>query len=395
VFYDACNDPDGSGVHLILDWKDNPEHGRHAYMVNKGYVAAIRPEDQGAVNEYHKNHPDVLKKLERKGHQVEGKIRSPWYDSRCLRKGATPRLIARELDRDPRGAVGKVFESDLLDKMKRLCCKPPVWQGVAVFDDETLELKGLLTQKDGPLKLWFKPGADYSPPLGPFTVGCDIAIGSSGPYASNSVASGIDDRTGEQVLEYAVKGVPSIKFARAVVGLCKWLRNAYLGWEDSGMAGPFAKEIVEVICYGKVYYRPVNEIGSHRKTRKAGWWNGSDDDKGDLFEKLALAFEGGRYIPRSEDLIRECGEYEWENGKIIHRPTKNHGATEKAHGDRCIATGVAYLLYSETTESESTEYTVRPQKAAYGSFAWREERERATIADSDSPDFCISNLLLN
>jgi len=68
-------------------------------------------------------------------------------------------------------------------------------------------------------------------------------------------------------------------------------RGAYLGWEDSGMAGPFAKEIIEVICYGKVYYRPVPEVGSHRKGRKAGWWNGSDDDKGDLFEKLALAME--------------------------------------------------------------------------------------------------------
>lgn len=396
MFYEACNDPDTNGLHLILDWKDNPEHGKHAYIVNNGHAAAVKWEDQDVVNAYHKADPQLLKKLERKGYQVEGKIRSPWYDMRCLRKGATPRLIARELDRDPRGAVGKVFESDLLDRMKRTCCKDPLWQGVAIFDDETLSLKGLLTQKDGPLKLWFRPGPDNSPPLGPFTVGCDIAIGSSGAYSSNSVASVIDDRTGEQVAEYTIKGVPSIKFGRTVVGLCKWLRNAYLGWEDSGMAGPFAKEIVENICYGRVYYRPVNEIGSHRKTRKAGWWNGSDDDKGDLFEKLALAMEDGRYVPRSEDLVRECGEYEWENGKIIHRPTKNHGATEKAHGDRCIASGVAFLLYSETvdTSDESDSGQVRHVTVPYGSWAWREQREKSSQADFDSPEFGIRDLLI-
>ena len=103
-----------------------------------------------------------------------------------------------------------------------------------------------------------------------------VSMGSSGAYASNSVASGIDDRTGEQVLEYTVRGMPTIKFARNVVGLATWLRNAFLGREDSGVAGPFGKEILEVLYYGNVYFRHVNEIGSQKKTRKAGWWNGRD-----------------------------------------------------------------------------------------------------------------------
>ena len=41
---------------------------------------------------------------------------------------------------------------------------------------------------------------------------------------------------------------------------------------------------------------------------------------------MALAMETGSYIIRSEELIRECGEYEWDSGKIIHQPTKNKGA---------------------------------------------------------------------
>lgn len=343
VFHEACEDPDHSGLHLILDWKDNPIHAKHSYVVRDGRPEARKAEDQGAVNDYHAENPDLRKRLERKGYKYEVVVRSPWYDMRCLRPTATPRLIASQLDRDPRGAVGKIFPSDLLDRVKRDKCKPPVWQGTPVFDSETLALNGLITRDDGPLKLWFRPGPDFSCPLGPFTLGCDIAVGSDGAYSSNSVVSGIDNRTGEQVVEYTVRGMPSIKFARNAVGLALWLRKALLGWEDSGMAGPFAKEIMEVRYYWNVYYRDVAEIGQKKKTKKSGWWNGKDEHKADLFEKMALGMETGAYTVRSVDLIRECGEYEWDKGKIVHQPTKNRGATEKAHGDRCFVKGTMVL----------------------------------------------------
>ena len=393
VFHEACEDQDHDGLHLILDWKDNPIHARHSYIVQNGQPVARKPEDQGAVDEYHSGRPDLQKRLERKGYKYDGVVRSPWYDMRCLRPTATPRLIASQLDRDPRGAVGKVFPSDLLDRTKREKCKRPVWQGTPVFDSETLLLKGLIPRGDGPLKLWFKPGPDLSCPLGPFSVGCDIAIGSDGAYSSNSVASGIDDRTGEQAVEYTIRGMPMIKFARNVVGLCRWLRRAFLGWEDSGMVAPFAKEILEVLYYPNVYYRDVPEIGTKRKTRKAGWWNGKDEHKADLFEQMALGMETGAYTVRSEDLIRECGEYEWEKGKIIHQPTKNKGATEKAHGDRTIAGGVAWLLYLEGRDGirlDTNEET--GETPEYGSFLWCEQQERPRV-DPDSPDFGLRDVV--
>ena len=392
VFYETATDPDNPRVYT-LDWKENPEHSKLAYITQDGVAKAVRPDDQAAVEEYIASHQRELRSIERRGHKMEGKVRSPWYNSHCLLPGGTTRFIARELDMDPRGAVGKVFPTDLLDRVKRDVCKPPVWQGTPVFDSESLALKGMVTRNDGPLKLWFRPGPDHSCPLGPFTVGCDIAMGSDGAYSSNSVASGIDDRTGEQVLEYTIKGMPSIKFARNVVGLCRWLRGAFLGWEDSGMAGPFAKEILEVLYYGNVYYRDVEAIGQKTKTRKAGWWNGKDEHKADLFEKMALAMETGVYIIRSEDLIRECGEYEWEKGKIIHQPTKNKGATEKAHGDRCIASGVAYLAYSERIEGNAIDTgEENAQTPEYGSFLWRERRERRRV-DSGSPEFGLKDVV--
>jgi hypothetical protein len=281
------------------------------------------------------------------------------------------------LDRDPRGAVGKVFPTDLLDRVKRKSCKTPLWIGQPVFDSEDLKLTGMIRREDGPLKLWFRPGIDNGPPLGPFTVGCDMAVGSDGAYSSNSVANILDDRTGEQVGEFTIKGMPLIKFARVVVGLCRWLRNARLGWEDSGMSAPFAKEIMEVIYYGNVFYREVKEIGSRRKSRKAGWSNRNSEDKADLFEKMALAMETGTLTVRSEELVKECGEYEWENGKIIHAPTKNRKAVETNHGDRCISMGVAWLVFSSeefTGKIDTGEET--GETPEYGSFLWREEQEQ-------------------
>ena len=393
VFHQACEDPDHSGIHLILDWKDNPIHAKDSYVVRDGRPEARKAEDQGAVDDYHAANPDLQRRLERKGFKWAGVVRSPWYDMRCLRPTSTPRLIASQLDRDPRGAVGKVFPTDLLDRVKGEECKSPVWQGVPVFDSETLGLKGLITRDDGPLKLWFRPGPDNSCPLGPFVIGCDIAIGSDGAYSSNSVASGIDERTGEQILEYTIKGMPMIKFARVVVGLSRWLRRAFLGWEDSGMVGPFAKEIMEVLYYGNVYYRDVPAIGKKTKTRKAGWWNGKDEDKADLFEKMTLAMETGGYTIRSEELIRECGEYEWDRGKIIHQPTKNRGATEKAHGDRCIAAGVAWLLYSEKVAGISLDKSEESgQTPEYGSFLWCERQERPRV-DPGRPEFGLREVV--
>jgi hypothetical protein len=393
VFYESAMDPENRRV-IRLDWKDNPDHSRNAYVLKDGEAKAIRPEEAHAVKDYIASHGRELKSIERRGHRMDGKVRSPWYDAHCLLPGGTPRFIARELDMDPRGAVGKLFDSNLLDVVKQRDCRAPVWQGKPVFDAETLKLTGLLTRADGPLKLWFKPGADNSPPLGPFSVGCDIAMGSDGAYSSNSVASIIDDRTGEQVGEYTIMGMQSIVFARNVIGLCQWLRNAKLGWEDSGVSGPFAKEVMETRCYGNVYFREVAEIGSRKKTRKAGWRNGKDEDKADLFEKLALAMESKRIVVRSEDVVRECSEYEWEKGKIIHRPTKNIDQSEKAHGDRVIGLGVAYLVYSEDLRTDRIDTdAVSGETPEYGSWLWREQQEHQRV-NSDSPEYSIRDVML-
>jgi hypothetical protein len=391
VFYESATDTDNPKVYS-LDWKDNPEHARLAYVKQDGAVKAINPDEQEEVEKYIKSHERELRTIERKGHKIEGKVRSPWYDSHCLVPGSTPRYIARELDMDARGSAGKVFTTDLLDRMKRENSKKPVWRGKPVFDSETLELKGLIPDENGPLSLWFKPGIDNRPTLGPFTIACDIASGGVGAFASNSVASGIDNRTGEQVLEYTVKGLEPRPFARIVVGLCLWMRNALLGWEDSGVSGGFAKEVREVCYYGNIFYRDVDQLGSQTKSRKAGF-PCRDADKADMFEQFALAMESGEYTPRSEEMLVECGEYEWENGRIIHAPTKNKGATEKNHGDRAISAAGAWLVFSTDNPGKKIDSDVETgQTPEYGSYLWRERQERRSV-DIGSPMYSIRDVL--
>jgi hypothetical protein len=391
VFYESANDPDNPRVYK-LSWKDNPEHSKNMYNVIEGVAKAIRPEEQEAVDEYVASHQKEIRSIDRRGHKIEGVIQSPWYNAHRLLPGATPRYIARELDMDARGAVGKVFSSDLLDRMKREHCRKPVWQGTPVFDSESGKLTGLIPRDDGPLKLWFKPGIDNSPPLGPFTAGCDIASGGVGAYSSNSVMSVLDDRTGEQVAEYAIKGLEPRPFARRAVGLAMWLRNALLGWEDSGVSGGFAKEVMEVMYYGNVYFRDVTQLGSQKKSRKPGW-PCRDADKADMFELMALAMENGTYVPRSEEMIVELSEYEWEGAKIVHAPTKNKGATEKNHGDRGISGAGVWMIYSKDNLQNKVDSSSEiGQNPEYGSFLWRERQEQKKLR-TDRPVFGIRDLI--
>ena len=280
--------------------------------------------------------------------------------------------------------------------MKDEECKQPIFEGNFVYDPETLEFKGLIASENGPLKLWFKPSVDHLPPFGLYAIGCDIATGGTGDFSSNSVACGVNVSTGEQVMEYAVMGMLSPKFGRAAVALAKWLQKAYLGWEASGMSSPFATEVIEKAEYENIYYREVTGVGNREKTKKPGWWNGSDDDKGRLFEEMCLDMEEGRFIPRSKELIGECGEYEWEKGKIVHRPARRSEEIGKAHGDRCIAAGVVSMLLRDRPAGAFALMEEEQRDPPYGSMAWRLNQpalgEDSSIRRSD-PRFGVADLL--
>jgi hypothetical protein len=179
-----------------------------------------------------------------------------------------------------------------------------------------------------------------------YAIGADIAMGGTGAQASNSTLCGISRFTGHQVMSYAVKGVRAYDFAKIMAAVARWMRNAYLGWEATGPGESIIeKEILGPhIGYYNVYFRTVRMMGG-KKEKKPGWLNKNQSAKRDLFEAMELAFAGDKFIPRDEEMIVECGEYEIDQkGDVIHAPTKIKKDSQGAHGDRCIAAGVVWIM---------------------------------------------------
>ena len=340
VYYDMVFG-DAAGPKVVLAWEDNPTQNRLAYRIlGEGAAFPLRMEEAAEVAKYVakiKGNGDFAK-LKRRGFIKEGRVRSPWYDRQCLRKGATPRGIAQELDRYPRGTVGKVFNTEVLDRMTKQKVKPPVWEGRPVVHDGELRL---VQQDDGPLKLWFKPGLDDKAPRGKYVVGADVGTGAGnserGLNSNSSLVAG-NCQTGEQVLEYADPSISETRFARLAVAVCRWLDEALLNWEVQGPTGKrFGTEVLKEIGYTNIWMRTKEDKWTHEKTQKAGWANTQTRDKVDLFEDWWVAMDDDIFTPRSADLIKECGGWEWDEknpGKLIYRGT--------GHGDRAIAGGVCW-----------------------------------------------------
>lgn len=298
---------------------------------------------------------------------MEGLVRSPWYDQQCLRPGATPRSIARELDRNPRGSASKVFDTFVLDMAARELCKPPLHRGRAALDLESFKVARFIETDSGELSLWCDLGVDGGPPPGKYIVACDIAVGSTGEYSSNSVAHILNAITGEQVGEWASRGIDVKRFARIACSLSKWFHNALLNWEANGAGVGFTEVVMDEVGYENIYYREVNIEGLHRKTKRPGYWTQKEDVKLALFESLSIAISDGGFIPRSADMIGECGQYEFKNGRIVFVPkAKNPNGDGFVHGDRAMAAAIAYATLPDidVTNTPDDDDEVEPSKIA-------------------------------
>ena len=108
---------------------------------------------------------------------------------------------------------------------------------------------------------------------------------------------------------------------------------------------------------------------------------------------MALAMEQGKFTPRSEEMIVECSEYEYDGGSIIHTPSKNKGATEKNHADRAISAAGAWLVYNTDHIADKLDTSEETgETPEYGSFLWREHQERRGVT-SGSPAYGIRDII--
>lgn len=354
---------------IRIHWSENPMHGRGKYRIlDDGEIELLDPGYDYEGYEFVREP------------KIGGRLRSPWYDEECLRPGATPQAIAKELDINYGSAAYKFFgELALPLRWSREKLGPPK-RGRFTIDDEAL--MAAWEPGRGNWKMWLNLDSRGAPPASQYVVGCDIAAGNATDFSSNSAVVVFDRNTGLEVLEYAYYGILPSDFAELVVSVCHWLgwgsnnTHPYLIWDANGqVASGFTTYMLA--GKGKDYY-PMYRRGphSHKRIRSKKYtdipgWLGNTAE-------LLPWFRDGLFSQRitvSEDIIRECNGWEFTKGKAVYVPsvkTQAEDAMGDAHGDLVTAATLAYRCFKEIG---SYEQEIKKKAPPEGSIAWYEQRE--------------------
>tara|TARA_R110000824_G_scaffold32222_1_gene104179 strand:+ start:947 stop:2782 length:1836 start_codon:yes stop_codon:yes gene_type:complete len=369
AYYDVMHTPSNM-VRVVMDWKMHPDRRIGMYTTEEGELKLVDPEYP---------HPEGYKFV------LDGKERSPYYDTECNRPGATAQSIAQELDRDYGGSEYQIFGKELYENARE-GLKVPYQQGIFRYIPETYECD-FSTSEDGPLHLWcHRDGRGRPVPTGEYVIGVDVSAGLGGSYTSNSVAVVADAVTGEQVAEYVTNTTPPGDFAELVVSMSKWFRNAYLVWESNGPPGmAFTRRVLDT-TYPNIYFRQMDARAWRKKTRNPGWYS-NEKNKLALLSDFATSVKSGEYCIRSRLLIEECRQYIYKDGKVVHSRsvrTRDDSSKGQAHGDRVIAAALAWHGIKDRPATAKTEETFT-EEIPSGSMAWRflEAEDRLAMQQND------------
>jgi hypothetical protein len=331
-------------IKLTLAWEDNPTKNRGLYRLVNGTPVAADPVSNPLPENYNPPSPEILelfKQLRANGFRLENRLRSPWYDSECNRTSANPYNIAQELDRDYGGSLYRIFTEDFTSQARE-SIRNPFSRATVMYDDSLTP--AVNRASDGNLLLWMALDAYGRPPKHPYIIGVDVCTGLGGSYTSNSAIEIIDALTMEQVGELTSNIIAPDNFADLTVAICNWLGNAYLAWERNGPGSAYTARIKE-IGYPNVYLRTkLFDKRRRKKIKEPGWWTDTKS-KEVLFSEMKRAIATGELKLRSEDLVKECGQY-IRIGKAIEHVSNARDKTGgpdsgENHGDRVIAMGIA------------------------------------------------------
>lgn len=313
---------------------------------------------------------------------LDGKLRSPWYDSQCARC-ASPQEIAQELDIDFLGSSYQFFDPEFINKLIAEYCRPPLLKGRLDFDPVTLEPRGFVPDPKGPLELWFDLRGSGSLLTDrqffgdkKFATGTDVSHGTG---ASNSDTAVVDLTTGRKVANWRDPNTMPDDCADISIALAKWFNNAFMIWDASGSAGKRFTDRLIKQKYTRIYYRTSEHRMRPRISDQPGYYL-NPEDRAVLLGEYRTKLAEREYINQSEPGMRECLEFIVQpGGKAEHSRSANSqdptGARE-AHGDEVIADALA----SRALSLKRIEPVPVEKDPPWMSPAWRlreEERERA------------------
>jgi hypothetical protein len=347
---------------LRLHWSSHPEKNKGLYQFNL--------ETQQV---------DILDKKYRYPHDFEfvmdGKLRSPWYDAECRRRGSA-RAIAMDLDINPRGSMAQFFDPVVIQELVRAYARPPFWEGDLVYDKETGKPIKLEKRLGGPIKLWCHLDHEGKPPADIYGMGGDISTGSGATPSCLTIAN----KRGEKVLEYANAHIDPKDLAPFALALC-WLfgdgqgQGAKFAWELPGPGITFGKRVIE-LGYRNVYYRTNEQKLYDAPTDTPGWF-ATTDNKRALLEEYRSALGTRQYLNRSEWALDTCLAFQYTSkGTIEHggeASVDDPTGARVNHGDVTISDALSWkMIKNQWAPEKKKEET----KVPVLSLAWRREYHR-------------------
>jgi len=366
---------------IRLHWSQHPEKSKGLYTTESEKVKLLDDfTGPVLVREKGEKATRMVKFPEEYPFRLDGKTRSPWYDSECARC-VNEMEIAQELDIDFLGSEYQFFDAATIEALRKKYCRKAELVGDLEIDPETCYPKRFVENPKGKLALWLTlDGAGRVALDRRFVLGCDISAGTG---ASNSVSCVVDKATGEKVAVWKDSNTLPHPFARLTVALAKFFNSAMVVPDRSGPTGEVAVKEMVSRGYGQLYYsRNEKKVGRDVTDKPGVFLN--PQARSTLLEDYRDALGNHRYINRSETGMTECLQFiRKPDGTIEHSAavsSQDPSGARTAHGDEVIADALACLGLTDTQGERRQEEPEIP----VGCLAWR--RAMKELRDREPAD---------
>lgn len=370
---------------IRVHWSDWPQKARGLYTYQNGervhlddYRGPVEMLDRKTGKVVEVLYPDEYTQF-----VADGKIRSPYYDNECIRDPIEAHIRA-ELDIDYLATGANCFDVGKLETMQQEFCMSPMARYRFLYDGDPPEHRGLHTDPNGTLSIWFDLVGNNKPPPSLYAIACDIGTGTG---VTPSAAAIFDRRTRTKVGMLVTSYLRPEAFAECCVAMCKWFSDstgnpALLGWEANGPGVQFGARVMEV-GFGNIYYRTVSDVDDERKkvSRRPGWWS-TTKSKAALLGEWMRAMVAGELTDRDWATLEEAKAYIYgPSGQMVHSAcltiTDSSGASEN-HGDRVIASAVGWKLLQEFGTTEKNDPMAR-REVPQNSYQGRSEQYKRNL----------------
>lgn len=362
---------------IFMHWSEHPTKRVGLYKMVAG-VKVILGNDYSWKTDYDFDSLEF--------YDPESKPRSDWYDGECLRAGS-PKEIAQELDIDFLGSSERFADPVVMMRVKQEFCMAPYHMGELFVDPENFNAVWHEQPAIGRFELYFAP-IDGAPPMGEYSVGCDIAAGTGGAFSSESGIVVWNKRTKEQVALFASSRIKPEKFGIFAVGVCRWFHGAIMVPEVNGPLGTTFINTVREAGYTNLYLRRVADDISKMTTTKIGYFN--RDGGAEILEKLQADMANRICKVRSMKIVSQFLQYEWQGGKLVHAGAETSDSQSdkgKTHGDVAIAAAAGYIPVANYRPHPEDGEGMQDGKYLPGTVGWRmqqyEEQERLASQEDE------------